>query len=142
MPLSVTAISREAACTVVHLRGEHDISTVAELSETMARAIGLDDADVVVDLSEVEFMGAVAVGVIVRAEAFLRARSRALSVRSPSRVARRVIDVCGLAALIDSDPLEQRSAGRATSALATWVAVPSNLAAGHIAAPPRLRREV
>ena len=82
---------RDADRTVVWLRGEHDLSTVDELSETMARAIALDDADVVVDLSEVVFMSAATVGVIIRAREFLRLESRSLALRSPSKCAGRVV---------------------------------------------------
>ena len=77
--------------TVVWLRGEHDLSTVDSLSEIMARAIALDDADVVVDLSDVVFMSAATVGVIIRAREFLRLESAlarapfALEVRRPRR---------------------------------------------------------
>src|SRR5687768_658417 len=92
---------RDAARTVVWLRGEHDVSTVAALSETMARAIARDDADLVVDLSEVQFMGAATVGVIVRAQELLGLRSRSLALRSPSRCARRILDLCGHADLLD-----------------------------------------
>lgn len=58
---------RDSARAVVWLRGEHDVSTVAARSETMARAIALNDANLVVDSSEVQFMGAATVGVIIRA---------------------------------------------------------------------------
>src|SRR4029453_9007420 len=91
---------RDAAHTVVWLRGEHDISTVGALSETLARAIARD-ADVVVDLSEVDFMGAATVGIIIRAGELLGLRSRSLAVRSPSRCARRILDLCGRAGLLD-----------------------------------------
>ena len=37
-----------------------------ELSQTVARAIALDDDDLVIDLSGVEFMGAATIGVLVR----------------------------------------------------------------------------
>ena len=57
-PGSVEYAGRDEDGTVVRLRGEHDISTVDELSQTVARAIALDDGDLVIDLSEVEFMGA------------------------------------------------------------------------------------
>lgn len=87
--------------TVLWLRGEHDISTVAALSETMADAIALDDGDLVVDLSGVEFIGAATVGVIVRAHNLLRLRSRSLVVRSPTKSAKRMLDLCGLAGLLD-----------------------------------------
>ena len=68
----------------------------------MARGIALDDAEVVVDLSGVKFMGAATVTVIVRARDFLRAHSRGLTVRSPSRCAKRLLDVCELAGLIEA----------------------------------------
>jgi anti-anti-sigma factor len=94
-------VERQANRTVVSLCGEHDIGTLAELSEAMARGIAFDDADVVVDLSGVEFMGAATVTVILRARDFLRMHSRGLTVRSPSRCAQRLLDVCGLSGLVE-----------------------------------------
>jgi len=94
-------VERQADRTVVSLCGEHDIATLAELSEAMARGIALDDAEVVVDLSGVEFMSAATATVIVRARDFLRTHSRALTVRAPSRCAQRLLDVCGLTGLIE-----------------------------------------
>lgn len=90
------AFERVADQTIVWLRGEHDLSTVAALSATMAQAMGLDDGDLCVDLSEVEFMGAETVGILVGAHGFLRGRSRSLSLRSPSTCAQRVVDLCDL----------------------------------------------
>ena len=78
---------RDCDRTVVWLRGEHDVSTVAALSQTMARAIALDDGDLVVDLSGVDFMDAATVGVIVRARDFLELQSRSLTLRAPSTCA-------------------------------------------------------
>jgi anti-anti-sigma factor len=91
----------DAGRRVVWVRGEHDVSTVTALSETLARAISLDDADLVVDLRGVQFMDAATVGVMVRARELLRLRSRCLVLRSPSRCARRVFGLCGLADLLD-----------------------------------------
>ena len=110
-PDPITVVQRQADRTVVSLYGEHDIATLAELSEALARGIALDDAEVVVDLSGVEFMAAATASVIVRARDFLRARSRELTVRSPSRCARRLLDVCGLTGLIEqpSQRVEDRS---------------------------------
>jgi anti-sigma B factor antagonist len=97
---------RDSDRTVVWLRGEHDASTVTELWETMGQAIALDDADLVVDLSGVEFMGSATVGVIIRARESLRPRSRSLTVRCPSRCAQRVLDLYGLSELLDCGPVE------------------------------------
>jgi anti-sigma B factor antagonist len=90
---------RDSDRTVVWLRGEHDVSTVAALSQTMARAIALDDGDLVIDLSGVDFMDAATVGVIVRARDFLELQSRSLTLRAPSKYAARVLDLCELADL-------------------------------------------
>lgn len=93
---SQCAVGRDADRTVVWLHGDQDISTVAGLSEMMAQAIALDDDDVIVDLSGVAFMGAATLGVIMRARQLLRLRSRRLALRSPSRCARRVLELCGI----------------------------------------------
>jgi anti-anti-sigma factor len=105
----------------VPLCGELDLAATGELSKTLANAIAAFHADLVLDLSGVQFMDASAVGVIVRAQGFLHPRSRSLSVRAPSRCAQLVLDLCGLADLIDPDPQRTEEAG----ALGTWVAVPA-----------------
>jgi anti-anti-sigma factor len=123
----VTAFAgRNPDRTVVWLRGEHDVSTVAALSGIMARAIALDEADVVVDLSDVQFMGAATVGVIIRAREFLRLRSRSLLLRSPSECARRILDVCGHADLLDPRPVDATPLTGTAGALGTWVEVPAS----------------
>jgi anti-sigma B factor antagonist len=93
---------RTESQTVVWLSGEHDLSTVDALSETLARTFALDDADVVLDLSGVQFIGAATIEVIVRANDVLDLRSRALTLRSPSESAQRVVDLCGLADLVEA----------------------------------------
>jgi anti-sigma B factor antagonist len=96
---------RDADRTVVWLRGEHDVSTVAALSQTMARAIALDDGDLVIDLSDVQFMDAATVGVIIRARDFLRLQSRSLVLRFPSSCAARILDLCDLGDLLEPRPV-------------------------------------
>jgi anti-sigma B factor antagonist len=110
-------VRRTEPRTVVWLSGEHDLSTLDALSETLARAFALDDADVVLDLSGVQFMGAATIDVIVRAKGVLDLRSRALTLRSPSESAQRVVDLCGLADLVepssaDAQPLVGTNVGR------------------------------
>lgn len=115
----------DAGHTVVWLQGEHDISTEAALSETMARAIALDDADLVVDLSGVQFIGASTIGVIIRTRNVLRDQSRSLMLRSPPRCALLVLELCGLTDLLDPGPIEQTHVAGNVDALGTWVAVPA-----------------
>jgi anti-anti-sigma factor len=98
---SPAATAGPNADRTVRLRREYDISTVAALSETLARAIALDESDLLVDLSGVQFMDAATIGVIMRARSGLRLRSRSLTLRSPSPCARRILDLCGLTYLLD-----------------------------------------
>lgn len=85
---------------VVWLRGEHDAANVAELSRALAMATARTDADLVIDLSGVEFMGASTIGAIVAARNVLLSQSRDLVVRSPSRAVARLLHICGLSVLI------------------------------------------
>ena len=96
--------------TIALLRGEQDLSTVPALCETLAGAIAVGGADLILDLSAVEFLDASTVRVIVAAGEFLRARSRSLVLRSPSSCAQRVLDLCGLSDLVERNPLESADA--------------------------------
>ena len=113
----------EADPVVVWLRGEHDSSTDEALCLELARAIALNDAPLVLDMSEVELISASTLGVIVRAREFLRAHSRSLTVRSPSARARRVIDACGLGDLVVPGPEE--AGDLMGKGLGSWVEVPA-----------------
>jgi hypothetical protein len=89
----------------------------------LAGAIARDNADVVVDMSDVQFMGAATVGVLIRARELLRTRSRSLVVRSPSWCARRVLELCGDTGLLDR--AEAAALTGTAGALGTWVPVPA-----------------
>jgi anti-sigma B factor antagonist len=89
-------LSHDRDRAVVWLEGEHDIATVSILTDTLTRAISADDADVIVDLSGVTFIDAATVGVLISARNSLHRESRSLMLRSPSRFAGRVLDLCGL----------------------------------------------
>ena len=90
---------------VVWVSGEHDLCSEASLVETLSWAMGLGAGHLILDLSGVSFMSAGTIGVIVSARDQLSRKSRSLAVRSPSGIARRVIDLCGLTDLIH-DPNE------------------------------------
>lgn len=51
-------VGSDAHLGVVRIRGEHDIATVSVLAATLSQTVAAEGADVVVDLSEVEFMAA------------------------------------------------------------------------------------
>ncbi len=117
-----SVVGGDAHLGVIRLRGEHDSATVSALAATLSRAVAAEGADVVVDLREVEFMDASTIGVIVGARNLLALQSRALTVRSPSGSAQRVLDACGLTDLLDPSPAATPVTG-VSGALGTWVAV-------------------
>jgi len=95
---------RDATHTVVALRGELDAAALSSLAESFDEAIERDESDVVIDLAGVDFIGAAWIGTFVRSRAYLESQDRALTVRAPSRVAHRLLDLCGLANLIELAP--------------------------------------
>lgn len=114
---------RDALYTVIWVRGEHDMATRVPLLAAIAGAAQRDDADLLLDLSEVTFMDASTIGVIVASRNRLRSHSQSLEVRAPSPPARRVLELCGLAHLVHSPTVETVHSGEG-AARRTWVDVP------------------
>lgn len=96
------AESVDTTSTVVALTGELDAAALNSLLETFDGAIARDDSDIVVDLAAVDFIGAAWIGTLVRSRARLDAQDRMLTVRSPSGVVNRLLDLCGLSYLIET----------------------------------------
>jgi anti-anti-sigma factor len=81
--------------TIVWLRGELDLSTARDESLAMTRAIAAGVA-VVVDLGEVDFIGASTIGLISRSVAVAAVQEHSLIVRNPTPFATRLLEICGL----------------------------------------------
>jgi anti-sigma B factor antagonist len=88
---------------VVRVRGEHDIATKDALARAISRAAQRNDADVIVDLSEVTFLDASTIGVLVGSHQRLRDTGRSLRLRAPSPSARRLVELCDLGQLIEPE---------------------------------------
>lgn len=91
----------DADTVVVALRGDHDLTTVAAVTEAIARAVDSCRGDVVVDLSDVDFMDASTMGVLLRHRHVLGVHGRSLIMRAPSAPAARVLHLCGIAHLLE-----------------------------------------
>jgi len=104
---SAPLVSLDGERAVVWLDGEHDIATVPVLADTLAKVTSADDANLIVDLSGVTFMSTATIDELIRARNLLLGLSRNLTLRAPSRCARRLLDVCGLAGLLGpgDDPI-------------------------------------
>jgi len=98
---SVPRVSRDGGRAVVWLAGEHDIATAGVLADTLANVVSADDADLLVDLSGVTFMSTATIDELVLSRNLLRGQSRNLTLRSPSKCARRLLDACGLTCLVE-----------------------------------------
>ena len=103
-PRFIVSSRREAidtSKTVVALEGELDAAALNTLVDAFDKAIAEDDSDVVVDLAGVEFIGAAWIGTLVRSRASLQSQDRVLTLRSPSRMVNRLLELCGLSYLIE-----------------------------------------
>jgi anti-anti-sigma factor len=102
-PDSAPLVSREGDRIVVWLDGECDIATAFVLDEALTKAISDDRADVIVDLSGVTFIGTVTIDALIKFRNTLRRQFRSLTVRSPSRCAKRLLAVSWYADLVEGE---------------------------------------
>lgn len=118
---AVSTRRRDPHRSAIWLEGEHDISTVSALAEVLAKAIATNDADLVAHLSEVTFLDAASVGVLLRAREFLGRRSRLLELRSPSPRAMRILELCEVALVDDRMPMAIVGVARSSGPCGTAV---------------------
>ena len=95
------AVCDEGSVTVVALQGEADPATLHVVVEALSDVITDRDSDVVVDLAQVEFIDTAALRAVLRAREQLEGIGRHLTLRSPSRIAGRLLGVFGLDHLAD-----------------------------------------
>lgn len=99
----VASVSCDGTATIVTLRGEADVFTLPVVVAVLARVIADSYRPVIVDLADTDFMDTATARALGRAWQFLDGRGRTLALRSPSRVAARVLDLLGLSHLIEPD---------------------------------------
>jgi anti-sigma B factor antagonist len=82
----------EDGVMVVRLSGELDISTVPVVTSLVEPALGQEQAKVLIDLADLEFMDSSGLALLLA----LAKRVREVELLHPSAVIRRVIDATGL----------------------------------------------
>jgi anti-sigma B factor antagonist len=97
----VASLSTEDDATVLALRGEADLFTLPAIVDVLARVIADHDGPVVIDLADIAFIDTASIRAVARTAAFLRHRGRELTLRSPSRIAARVLTLLELSPLIE-----------------------------------------
>ncbi len=96
--LSCPARSGERLAEPVVIRpcGELDIATSEQLRAELAAAAGTGVSEVIVDLTDVTFLDASAIGVLVSTASELRQQQRALLLAHPGPLARKLLHICRL----------------------------------------------
>lgn len=100
--LPVSAVRAEGARTVVVLRGEWDFSSGPVLADVLSRVTAGQPGDVVIDLAEADFLDSAAVHTLVVARQRLARRGRNLTLRSPSAMVTRMLEVLDLSDLLEA----------------------------------------
>jgi anti-anti-sigma factor len=98
------AVAPEPGRTVLRLRGEVDVSSVDLLLEALAEAHGTEHRRVVVDLGEVTFIDLRGMTALYTAGN----DGLSISLRSPSRLTRRVIELADMGHVL---PIDERAEG-------------------------------
>jgi anti-sigma B factor antagonist len=95
------------------LHGELDLATGPILADALRVLQALDPARITVDLAELTFLDAAGLGQLVGCRNALSARGAELWVTNASSRVRRIVDICGLGALLAGvDHLVDRSCER------------------------------
>jgi anti-anti-sigma factor len=102
------SVSAQGGVTVIALRGEADVATLPVVADALTRVTADQRGDVIVDLAQTEFIDTATLRALLRAREVLDWGGRQLTLRSPSRIADRVLAVFALSHLVRA----QRTAGR------------------------------
>lgn len=100
-------VSTEGTSTVVALRGEADVATLPVLMRALSCVVADHHGDVVVDLAQTSFIDTATLRAVLQAREALNGSGRRLTIRSPSRIAGRLLTVFGLFGLVS--PQETRA---------------------------------
>ena len=100
--LNTPGRSLQVAPAVLALHGDVEASTAQLLIDSMSAMIEWSGGDIVIDLTEVEFIDIASVRVLDEARQVLWRESRGLTFRSPSKLATLVLGLFGLTNLIEA----------------------------------------
>jgi anti-sigma B factor antagonist len=98
------SVSVATTQTVLRLRGEVDCLSSPYLRGVLDASIDAGQSDVVLDLTELDFMDASGLRVIASAADRLEMLGGGLAIRSPSALVLRMLDITGMAELMVANP--------------------------------------
>jgi anti-anti-sigma factor len=98
----------EGTMTIVAIRGAADISTRRVLCDVLCQVIASGNGDVAIDLAQATSVDTAIARALATAQQLLDRQDRTLTLRSPSRLATRVLDVFGLTDIVVTHQPMQR----------------------------------
>lgn len=99
-------LSYAAERAVLGVSGEIDIVSSPELAAMVSAVLDRGHASVVLDLAELDFMDASGLGIIAVSADRLGSCGGGLTIRSPSAMVRRMLDVTGLADVVEVEEVD------------------------------------
>jgi anti-anti-sigma factor len=96
-------IERGSAAVEVHVQGELDLFTLADLAQALSEAACVTARDIVVDLSGVEFLDVLTLNLMCQTASELQWQGGRLRVRGLNAHQRRTWQLCELDELITAD---------------------------------------
>jgi anti-sigma B factor antagonist len=87
---------RSADVHVIRLVGEMDLGNVDEARAALMPAIGGDDVDVIVDMSELEFIDSMGISMLLEAQAASRRDSNRLRFRGSGDEVAKILQLTGV----------------------------------------------
>jgi anti-sigma B factor antagonist len=106
-PFRVTVLEHGQAILVAHVAGEVDMLTGPTLQDHLDTALATRPARLIVDLSQVSFMGATGLTVLINAKTVAIRQGTTVHLRGVSRAAARVLQAAKLTHLFDILPAEK-----------------------------------
>jgi anti-sigma B factor antagonist len=105
-------VSRSGATTILAVSGEIDISNAPKLRSCLLACIGDGHGDIALDMKDLTFLDASGLSVIAYFAKLTESRGGHLVVQNPPAIVYKVLNIGGLATLIDGgspDPGAERS---------------------------------
>jgi anti-sigma B factor antagonist len=87
---------QSARAHVIRLIGEMDLGNVDEARQALMGAIGGDEVDVIVDMSELEFIDSIGISTLLEAQAASRRDSNRLGFRGAQAEVARILQLTGV----------------------------------------------
>lgn len=102
--LRVIVLRHDSAIVVVYVAGELDLLTATPLQNHLDKALATRPPRLIVDLSEVSFMSAIGLTVLITAHHAASDHGTTLQLRGVSRAAARVLHITELTSLFEISP--------------------------------------